>query len=442
VDRVSGEQTSIQIQQKNQYYYHYLVIAILIAVLVFDFLRQEVGLPRALSLLPEVLSGLCLLSIGVWGSISKKIYARFSYIIVLALLLLHMVTGIILNDVNPGTVLSGIRAYLKYIPFFLLPLVYRYSDEHLLKQFKLILFLTFLQIPIAFYQRIIEGSGSRSGDMVHGTLANSSSLSIYLMCAISMLVTFFVRKKIAKSHFFVLVVLLFLPTTINESKGTLVLLPFALLIPVYLATQGRDKIKNTLLAMIAMALLLSIFVPLYDHFTPRRGGEEGIMDFLAGEDRIESYLAPQAMGGSGIGRVDAILLPFRKLSDQPEKLLVGLGIGNMRESFLGSKFSGAYLESYGDFVRASISLLIWELGLVGVVLVVFLNVFIFRDALNLGKNSTNELYSTIGYGWGSIVAVIFIGLFYSRIIDMDAVSYVYWYFSGLVVSLSVRVQST
>ena len=56
----------------------------------------------------------------------------------------------------------------------------------------------------------------------------SSMLSIFLICVVAVLMGMYLRKQITGKALAVLFLLLLIPTTINETKGTLVLLPIAL----------------------------------------------------------------------------------------------------------------------------------------------------------------------------------------------------------------------
>ena len=82
------------------------------------------------------------------------------------------------------------RTFILGLPFFFLPAVYKFSDRDIAKQFKFLLICTIIQLPVAVYQRFIESKGLLSGDAVRGTLNNSSTLSVFLVCAIALLLAF------------------------------------------------------------------------------------------------------------------------------------------------------------------------------------------------------------------------------------------------------------
>lgn len=53
------------------------------------------------------------------------------------------------NRVQSGAVFAGLRTYYRYVPAFLLPIVYRSSDQQIRGQLTFIPSLTLLQLPMA-----------------------------------------------------------------------------------------------------------------------------------------------------------------------------------------------------------------------------------------------------------------------------------------------------
>ena len=134
------------------------------------------------------------------------------------------------------------------------------------------------------------------------------------------------------------------------------------------------------------------------------------------------------------------MLAFKKLSDDATILLLGLGIGNISESFLGLKFSGEYLEEYGSLTYGAMSKLIWEFGLIGVFLLIMLYVNIFRNSATLAKD--NNFVGAIALGWTGVMAVLSLSVFYNSSILTNEVGFLFWYFSGYLASSLVRRQGT
>ena len=82
-----------------------------------------------------------------------------------------------------------------------------------------------------------------------------------------------------------------------------------------------------------------------------------------------------------IGRVDGYFLALSVLSEDPIKLLFGLGIGNVSNSFLGG-LDGEYWSQYARFgiQTTTVSYLLWEIGILGLLLHIWVLWIIFKDA--------------------------------------------------------------
>jgi len=128
--------------------------------------------------------------------------------------------------------LTGLRLYARVMPFFLVPLVFRFSERQLRTQLGTLLIIALAQVPLAIEQRVQTTRASAgfniSGDYTYGTMMVSSIMSIFLICVICVVTAYFLKGRLSKWQFLLLVLLLFLPTTINETKGTLLLLPLGL----------------------------------------------------------------------------------------------------------------------------------------------------------------------------------------------------------------------
>jgi len=312
-----------------------LIYSLFFSVFLLDFLHFDLRIiPRSVTWLPELLSIYTLLVIALRFAVKKEFAIQPKYIYLILVHFLTLVLGFTSNNISPGGIFIGIRNYLKHFPFFLLPAVYNFSDEEFRKQLRFILPLLMLQCPLALYQRLIQYRGILSGDPISGTLDVSSFLSITLISSIAVVVGMYLKKKMHLSRFLIIAFCLFLPTTLNETKGTLFLLPIALVLPAFFSQEsGRSKIKGLLAMSLIGIILISIFVPIYDHFTKPRWGF-GVLEFFQKEDRLEKYLYSRATGRQGeeLRRGDTIFLAYRNLSKNVNTLLFGLGMGNVTPS--------------------------------------------------------------------------------------------------------------
>jgi hypothetical protein len=343
--------------------------------------------------------------------------------------------------VPTGAVLAGVRSHLKFIPFFLLPAVYRFTPEQLRTQLIVLLVLLLMQTPLAAYQRFIEYAHQmNSGDPVRGTAATSSALSMLMICAIVGVVVAYLRKRIAFWRVLALIGWFFLPTTLNETKATLLLLPVAFVVPALFMPRGSRAARRMLPIVAVGAIAGIVFIGVYDTLIQNRQGGQSIGEFV-GEAGFERYLYSGAAeeGANYIGRFDSLQFAMDNISREPLKLAFGLGAGNTSTSFLAA-FDGQYAHYFDRYGvgMTQLTQLLWEVGIVGVLAYLLLYYFVFLDARTVARS--NDQFADIGQAWVAIVVVMAFGLIYKSIFAFNEIGYLFWYFSGLVASRAVLVR--
>ncbi|MBK8161628.1 MAG: hypothetical protein IPK65_00300 [Gammaproteobacteria bacterium] len=433
------------------------VHVLIVSIFTIPFLSKTLGiLPRIVSLLPEVISGALLIAALLRAAHFKKISIKRGYIVLFSLFCLHIMLGAILNGEQPGTFLSGLRNYLKYAPLFLVPAVYDFKDKEIASQFHLLLFLGLSQFPFVIYQKFVEG---KHADLVAGTLGVGSVMSIYLVCLIAILLGYYFRSKLSTGRFLSLVFLLFIPTTLNETKSILIFFPAAFLVVMALSGISRDAKIRIIGAGASFCAMLGTFFLVYSLFFSA-DRERGLLDFfLDPETGVKFYLYSgdsqeidakrvldqnQVIIGAlptvdrdedKIRRIDNIILPIRVLSEDPVKLLVGLGIGNASDSFISS-FSGKYSQLGSlDSSYTALSIFLWEIGLIGVLIFFLFFYMIFHDAKSLSGGK--EFIGNFSVGWASIAVIIALSIPYKNFLTFDVLGYLFFYYSGYVAAKSI-----
>ncbi len=418
-----------------------VVVALIISIFTLDFFALQLSLiPRSITWLPEILSILTMLYVLARFGSSKSPLIPQKYKIFVALFLINIVVGVLINTVPPGALISGIRVYLKFLPFFLLPFVFQFNDKQIKTQLYLLLFFLLLQSPLAAYQRLFLHAGSLTGDVVRGTIGSSSVLTIILASSLAILMSFYLAKRIPAIYFLPMAVILFLPMTINETKSSLVFIPVAIFGPLFLANV-KGKMKKALPVAVIGVIAMVSFVIIYDAFMRPRWGY-GILDFLSMEGRAESYLYKGVDINNPIqkmGKVDSFILALRVLSDDFIGLFVGLGIGNASSSFL-SGLDGEYFRQYAHLGVGTTALaqLIWETGVFGALLFYWLIYLVFKDASILRKQ--NSTMGAFAAGWGVVMIIMAIVIPYLNFIHENVIGYFFWYFSGLVAAKKYQWQ--
>ena len=277
------------------------VLLMIVVVTTAGYLVDIGLLPRVAKYLPEILSGIALLIVIALGARIRFRFVRPAYWFAFGAVALIMVCGALANSLESGPLFAGLRNYLRAVPFFFLPAVYAFNERQVRNQLMLLLVLCLLQLPLAIDQRMHTlSSGSGSGDGTMGTLQGSGLLSVFLISASCILTAKLLRREIKWLHFLPLFVCLLLPTTINETKATVFLLPVGILTTFIAGSKRGSRLKNAIVATSLLALFGAIFVPVYDYYIEYRYilyGKQApsIVDFFSEKGKFETYVSKGAV---------------------------------------------------------------------------------------------------------------------------------------------------
>lgn len=413
------------------------ILAIFCGVLLCDFMVQALELPPILRFLPEVASLFVILYVMVAGPRNRFQLVAPKYWLFFGAMALVILCGIIINNPGAGPLISGMRFYLRAAPLFFLAAVLPMTEEQLKRQLKLLLVLALVQLPVAAYQRwVVMSQGRFSGDAVQGTVMDSGILSMFLICAALVLTGLLLKRRIGGVRFVVVFLLLLFPTTINETKVTVILLPLGLLTTLVLGADQGKRLRYTGIALALLAAFGAIFVPIYDKMEEQDPNKISIVDFFTNEQQLNRYLVSKD-AGTGIGgtkparRGEAIRIPIEYLAKDPVSLAFGLGLGNASPSTLGKNFEGSYYSLFQSVLTLSFSFFILELGILGVLLIAALFWMVFSDSLVVAHRDSS-LTGALAVGWIGVVAVFLLATFYTAFQYYTSVTYLYWYFSGVI----------
>ncbi len=414
-------------------------------VFISDFTQQGLVIPKAIRLLPEVVSLLGTFAVVGLVSKNKMLSLSTKYWIFFLIFAVHLLNGIVINDTPTGAIVAGLRVYLKYIPFFVLPLVYEFSEDQIQRQMKVLLTLLVFQLPIALMQKLFIAT-NESGDWIRGTFSTSSILSTMLISGIAILFALYLRKRIPSFQFAIFFVLLLAPAMFNETKGTLILLPIAMFVPLYFDRDEAGNKRNILPFTFAIVFVMGTFVTVYDTFWGQRYEQQGgsVVDFFT-SDALIRYLAPRSGGfveedreQGPTGRIDKILISLANLQRDPVLVVGGLGMGNVTPSPVDF-LSGDYQEYEQEgLVSTSFAYLLLETGILGVILSYIFLYMVFRDSLYISRQ--RDLSGALGLGWMAVVCIVGLTFFYKNTIEQNAMMYLFWFYSGCVVSRRFRLE--
>jgi hypothetical protein len=416
----------------------FVVLLMLVAAGTFDFLVQQHLLPSVMGFIPELAGAIALAYVAVMSVRTRFELLSPPVAVIMVAIVVTMICGLIVNAVNPGPLFAGMRTYLRAIPFFLLPTVLVLSEKQLSTQLKVLLGVAMLQLPLATAQRWLPHHAA--DDSIFGTFMLSSFLSIFLICAACIAIGFYLRGRIRLPILIILLAWLLIPTTINETKGTLVLLPIAFIVTFIIGARSGARIKNTLIAAGLLFAAGSAFVAAYDYTQKDKVYAVGIIEFYTGE-RAESYLESNkgfSTDREDIKRLDALKLAYSYLSRDPVQLTFGLGIGNASRSSLGPSFEGQYTRLFTLYMYLSAVRLLIETGILGLSLVILLMLALWREAYIVSRQDTG-LLGAVAAGWLGVIMVLIPAFFYKDVISSNGITFFFWYIAGLIAARRMQL---
>lgn len=420
-----------------------LVILLFISVFLAEFVVKNLGIGNQyLVLVPELLSGVAVLVLLNYLLAGRRWSLDMRYWIVLALYFFVVIFGFFAQQMPAGAIVSGMRNYLKFLPFFLLPVVYPFTPKQLATQLAALFVILAVQSPLAVFQRFVQFADSmHTGDPVVGLTTSSGVLSILMMGGVAAAVALYLRRAIKFRTMLFAVAVFVLPTTLNETKATLFLLPVALLAPAFFMPRGSGALRRLVPIGLVGMLAGTAFVTGYNYFIQTRDDAPPIGTFVTEEGRAQSYLYSGAADGKEryIGRLDSVVIAVRRLADDPLSLAFGLGAGNVSAAPLRG-FDGEYAAYFDRFGvgHTQVTTFIWEIGIVGLAVFLWLCTLLVRDARYLARQEGAG--ALVGQIWGTVIIMIVMTLLYVSIFAINEIAYFFWFYAGVLASAAARAR--
>ena len=404
----------------------YLLYFLISGLFILDWLFFAYGIGvRQMTWIPEFISIIIAVLIPFRTAVSKESHLPIKYIFLLIIYLAHIITGFLLNDVSGWTMLAGLRIYTKFIPIFLVAIIFPLTAKEFKKLVLFVFVLAMIQFPVVLWQRFIAFAASISGDPMGGTVGHSSSgvLSIFLLIIISFLVAFYFKEQISLPVFILALAAAFIPTTLNETKITFILLPIAFIFPAMFIKAKRKTIFRVILVMFIFLGSFFVLKGIYDYFQTQRWGY-GIQTFATMPGRLEGYSRM---------RLDPIKYSFTNATKDPRFLFFGRGAGNVSEGFTPI-LSGKYVQEgkYYGVSGVSFPKMIWEIGIFGTILLFLFPFFIFLDAGSLSKKE--GFLGAFSLGMLSFSVFFSLSMLYTFTMDSNLLIYLFFLTSGYIAS--------
>jgi hypothetical protein len=424
-----------------------IVLVIICCVMLSDFVSYSLELPAITHFVPELLTGIVMVYVLVVGTRSGFRLVAPKYWLLFGALAIVMLCGIILNGTGAGAIVSGMRFYLRGVPLFFLAAVLPVTDASLRRQLLWLLGLAFVQVPLTVYQRwVVMSQGRFTGDDVHGTLFDSGVLTMFLVCGVLILTGMLLKRRIGKMLYCILFLILLIPTTINETKVTVIFLPVGLLVTLILGSERGKRLRFAGIGLTILIAFGAIFIPVYDMTQAHNPYKVKLVDFFTDEKALTSYLsASNKNSDAGIGKTklagrgDSIIVPLGYLSRDPINLAFGLGLGNVSPSNLGRNFEGAYFRLFRSVLVTCFAYFVLEFGLIGTALIGCLYLLISLDTLRVARFD-KSLTGALAAGWTGVMAIFALGVVYNVFFQFVSVTYLYWYFAGVIAARSMQLR--
>ncbi|MBA4318320.1 MAG: hypothetical protein C0412_07960 [Flavobacterium sp.] len=383
---------------------------------------------RYMTWVPEFMALLAFLYIPAAMALKKEYRMPPKYTLLLILYIVHVSTGFVVNSMEGGAIIAGARQFFKFIPIFLLPAIIHFENKDIVNFLKLILFIAFIQFPVTIWQRFIQFAGDPSGDPIGGTLGENTSgiLSFFLTVVLSFLVTFLLKRKISLKVFLLTFFVCFIPTTINETKITFLLLPFAFILPIYF---GKIKLSENISKFVPLvifaSIILLVFIGIYNYMGWGKKKTD-IIKWFSDDKVVEKYTD---------NRFVPIQTAFEKVFFNDMKtIFFGYGGGNLSPAFTKS-LESSLVEKFAAYepVKVSLTKLLWETGYGGMIFFFLLIANIFIDSLKFSRRS-DYFFSDFALCMAVFTCFFSVSHLYFQVLNSNLFIYLFFFFSGYLVS--------
>jgi hypothetical protein len=412
---------------------NFLVIALLVSCFVASYLARTLQVVSVyFVLLPELFAGIALLVVLARIVVGKRLQIDGRYLLFVALLVLTMAMGIVAQEVPSGAVVSGLRDYLPVLPILLLGAAYPFTSRQIKTQLVVLGLLLMIQVPIAFHQRFFAFAHKmHTGDVITGTLSSSGALSVVMVAGVTVLTVMYLRRRLALMPLLLMTGFLLVPTMLNETKATLVMLPIAMLAPILFMRRSEKPFRRLMPLVAVFAAAGIAFIGAYNTLIQHRSPDSSLQQFWFEGGVLDYVYKGSLEGDQRIGRVDSVQLALRGISEDPLRAAFGLGIGNVSSAQIPG-FEGEYSHYY-DVYKVSftqLSMLFWNMGYMGIVIYALLFYAVFRDAVLLARGEGRD--AMLGQIWAPIVMIAAMCMFYKPILTIQEFIFPFMFYAGIV----------
>tara|TARA_R110002050_G_C8954519_1_gene513660 strand:- start:3245 stop:4534 length:1290 start_codon:yes stop_codon:yes gene_type:complete len=329
--------------------------------------------------------------------------------------------------------ISGIRHYFSFTPILLIGYLMACHGYSIEKEFRLLLYILFIQIPITIVQFIIVPSqidvyGASKYDVVSGTMGGFASNLLSLVLCIGVIYYFIRFLELKKVKYFIAGFLLIIPPILASAKGMILVL---IVISLYLIKSFKLNVKNSVVILFVTFSIVGGFSIIYNSVFESLEVKQDI--------RFESLLE-YAQSESGRGRLSRIesINYAGKLILKNDSPLFGMGLGSANSNPIGEN------SPYDDpfTIRHSLDILITETGVIGVILIIVFLYKIYtlsksvRRKLPIAEKFNRNMATLVG----GLVLVFSVSLVWTDVLFRIQFMYPFGLLIGYVIGLNKRLR--
>ncbi len=422
------------------------VLLYLLFIFLFgaDYFLSSVSIGKLAGWIPEILSGLVFLVVCAHFTRYRDAILPTRYIIFFTLFFMLLIVGVVANEMQPGAVFAGVRKYFRYTPFFLLPIVYQFSEIEIKKIIKLLFLFSLFQLPVVIYQKLVIFKYKPTGDVIEGTIIGSGKMAVYSICVISIVLAYYLKGRISLKLAALFIAIMFVPIGLTEASAALFLMPIIFLVPILFMKRDQLQVKRLSTLSVVGVVTFTSFILVYNmQYSSRWDGNilnaiikgqvfENLYRGTTDTDSVRFRISGNKM--EEVSRVDSMILPLKYLYNEGlVNVLYGVGIGNASDSFskvLQGEYYWTIDEKNSDIT--TIGNMLWEIGIIGVFMSIIILLMVFFDAKKL--QSSNGSMGAVALGWLGVTFVILLTMPYTNILSHNIFGYVMWFFLGLIIS--------
>ncbi|MHC1724378.1 MAG: hypothetical protein AB9836_14360 [Aminipila sp.] len=374
-----------------------MIYGLIIFYLIYGFLMDGLGFPRALLYFGDVINAWIFLNAVNNYTKNKNIItreAKMQFVIILLFFIVVLI-GVLIN-VNIRTIplfLWGARNTFRYYLFFFSCLVY--LRKHDVDNIVAIMYrIMFINIPVCFYQfKILGLKGDYVGGLFGMTQGVNGRMNVFICILTAYYLVRFLRKESSYVNILSVILFSFCITVLSEIKiYYFEFFVIAILTIIYLKFSFR-KVVICIIAGMTIMLSANALNYMYD-YTKLNTGSNNFFDL----NTIVFYTTKDTgyVGTGDLNRFNALAKIGQMFFDDNISKLFGMGLGNADTSNV-SIFNSTFYEQYNylHYQWFSNAFVFIETGYLGLSLYISFFLMIYFKAIRIKRNNPSEEFYSI-----------------------------------------------